>query len=110
MTPAVVLELVAAVIMVCMIHTIRSAHWLVVAMMARLSPPVIEGTTMASERRPKSGNWYMKDCSVPALRKSGTKDEKPRMRTRSRIARPKWPPGSPDRSLVMRSASLPFAP
>ena len=50
-----------------MIHAISSAHWLVVAMMARLSPPEISGMTMASARSPSSGSWNIIDCTVPKL-------------------------------------------
>ena len=41
-------------ISVVMIQAISSAHWLAVAMIARLRPPEISGITMASASRPSS--------------------------------------------------------
>jgi hypothetical protein len=37
------------------IHAISNAAWLVVAMIARLSPPEISGIAIASDKRPSSG-------------------------------------------------------
>ena len=61
MTPRVAAAPVSGVMSELMTKTISSAHWLVVAMIARLRPPVSSGTSMASESRPSSGSWYMNE-------------------------------------------------
>ena len=73
MTPRVAAAPVSGVMSELMTKTISSAHWLVVAMIARFRPPVSSGTSMASESRPSSGSWYMNELSVPMLRKFGTR-------------------------------------
>src|SRR5919206_1333831 len=78
---------------------ISSAHWFMVAMMARLSPPEMSGITIASARIPSCGSWNMTDWSVlPVGKRSGIRAENSATRATRRTRRPDRPPGAPARS------------